>query len=92
MSADENAETRLKRLRMRAWRRGTKEMDLILGPFAEDRLGGLDPEALDRFEALLEENDQDLYAWVTGAAGAPGTHAPLLEEIGRHARGRLGPG
>lgn len=57
-------DTRIKRLRMRSWRRGTKEMDLILGPFADQRLAGLEAALLDRYEALLEENDQDLYAWI----------------------------
>ena len=92
MDAPDPAEARLKRLRLRAWRRGTKEMDLILGPFADARLAALAPETLDRFEALLEENDQDLYAWVTGQGAPPAALAGLLAEIGDHARGRLGPG
>lgn len=57
-------ETRIKRLRMRSWRRGMKEMDLILGPFADAHAAGLDAALLARYEALLEENDQDLYAWI----------------------------
>ena len=88
----ETPENRLRRLRLRAWRRGTKEMDLILGPWADAQLSGLAPEALDRFEALLEENDQDLYAWVTGQTATPGPHAALITEIGAHARTRFGQG
>lgn len=88
---DESPENRLRRLRLRSWRRGTKEMDLILGPWADARLAGLSPEALDRYEALLEENDQDLYAWVTGNTAPPAAHAALLSEIGAHARARFGP-
>ena len=57
-------ETRIKRLRMRSWRRGMKEMDLILGPFADAHAAGLDAGLLAQYEALLEENDQDLYAWI----------------------------
>ena len=87
MSAE--AEARLKRLRMRSWRRGTKEMDLILGPFADARLEGLEPEALGRFERLLDENDQDLYAWITGQGEPPPALAGLIAEIGAHARTRL---
>ena len=86
---EDPAAIRLKRLRLRAWRRGTKEMDLILGPFADARLAGLETAALDRFEALLDENDQDLYAWVTGQAAAPAALSPLIDEIGAHARARL---
>ena len=84
-------EARLKRLRMRSWRRGTKEMDLILGPFADERLAGLAPPALDAYEAILSENDQDLYRWVSGAEPMPAAHAPLLEEIAEAARRRHRP-
>lgn len=72
-------DTRIKRLRMRSWRRGTKEMDLILGPFADQRLAGLDAVLLDRYEALLEENDQDLYAWIL--ARTHGREAPIPEDL-----------
>lgn len=77
----ETAENRLRRLRMRSWRRGTKEMDLILGPYADARLGTLDGPALDRYEALLEENDQDLYLWVSRGEGVPDAHAAALGEV-----------
>ena len=86
-------EARLRRLRMRSWRRGTREMDLILGPFADARLQGMDAATLDRLEALLEENDQDLYPWVTarmrGESAGPAALGPLLDEIAAHAAGRL---
>ena len=77
---------RLKRMKMRSWRRGTKEMDLILGPFADARLEAMEDGALDLFDALLEENDQDIYPWITGAAAAPARFAALIAEIGAHAR------
>lgn len=87
-----NDDAPLRRLRMRAWRRGTKEMDLILGPYADARLADMDASARERFEALLQENDQDLYQWVTGARPAPGRFAELIAEIGAHARDRLAAG
>ena len=62
---------RLKRMGMRSWRRGTKEMDLILGPWADAHLAGLSPERLEEYEVLLAENDQDLMAWIFGQAGPP---------------------
>ena len=65
---DETPEHRLKRLRLRSWRRGIKEMDLILGAYSDARLAELDAGTLDRYEALLDENDQDLYKWVSGGA------------------------
>ncbi len=80
----ETTETRIKRLRIRSWRRGMKEMDLILGPFADACLAALGPQALDAFEALLAENDQDLLAWVTGAAAAPERHRAALNRVSAH--------
>lgn len=63
---DETPAHRLKRMKMRAWRRGMREMDLILGPFAEARLDQMPGDELDRFDALLNENDHDLLGWITG--------------------------
>ncbi|WP_298805213.1 succinate dehydrogenase assembly factor 2 [uncultured Lentibacter sp.] len=77
----ETRETRLKRLKMRSMRRGIKEMDLILMRFAEAHLGEMSDEALDLYENLLEENDQDLYQWVSGQTPAPQGLAGLIEEI-----------
>ena len=77
---------RLKRLKMRSWRRGTKEMDLILGNWADARLGPLDEARLDLYDSLLSESDTDLYQWVTGAAAAPGRFAALIGEIAAEAR------
>lgn len=74
---------RLKRLRLRSWRRGTKEMDLILGPYADAELDRMDGGALDAYEALLTENDQDLYAWVSGQAPVPESLAQPLTRIRR---------
>lgn len=86
----ETREARLKRMRMRSWRRGMKEMDLILGPFADERLEGLGEDDLRLYDALLEENDQELYLWVTGAQPGPEALSPLMTVIGDHARARLG--
>lgn len=81
----EPAEIRLRRLRMRSWRRGTKEMDLILGRFADRHLESLGPEALDAYEKLLEENDHDLYRWISamgsGRRPAPAEHHVTLGRI-----------
>lgn len=62
---------RLKRLRIRCWRRGTKEMDLLFGGFADGALTELSESDLDAFETLMEENDQDLYLWISGAQSVP---------------------
>ena len=62
---------RLGKLRFRAWRRGFREADLILGPFADRHLDRLTPVQLDEFEALLDQADHDLYAWIIGQTPAP---------------------
>ncbi|MCB2109895.1 MAG: succinate dehydrogenase assembly factor 2 [Defluviimonas sp.] len=85
----EPREARLKRMTMRSWRRGTKEMDLILGPFAVSELGAMAPDALDLYDTLLAENDQDLYPWITGTLPPPARFAALLAEISAFARNRL---
>ena len=86
-------EARLKRVTMRSWRRGTREMDLILGPFADAELAGLEADSLDAYELLLDENDQDLYPWITarlgGRTAGPQAHAAMLDRIAAHAQGRL---
>lgn len=78
---------RLKRLSMRAMRRGTKEMDIILGRYAKARLEYMPKAQLDLFEALLEENDHDLYQWVTGQTTPTPGFTLLIAEISSFARG-----
>ena len=77
----ETREIRIKRLRMRAWHRGIKEMDLILGGWADAHLADLDDATLDAFEAVLAEADHDLYSWVSGQAEPPTSLAPMLSRI-----------
>ena len=79
----ETPEDRLKRLRIRGWRRGTKEMDLLLGPYCDALAEGRAACDLDALEALMEENDQDLYQWVSGQAACPPVHLPMLAQIRR---------
>jgi antitoxin CptB len=71
MTAGEDIAIRRKRLRYRAWHRGTKEMDLILGPFADAHVETYDATALDRLEALLNEEDPPLLKWVMGQEEPP---------------------
>ncbi len=74
-------EHRIKRLAMRSMRRGTKEMDILLMRFADANLEKMSAEDLDLYDALLAENDQDLYQWVTGQAQGPEAYAALLKAI-----------
>ena len=76
---------RLKRLKMRSWRRGTKEMDMILGPYSDTELLALDEAQIELYDALLSENDHDLYQWVTGQMPTPDAYTTLLSGISKFA-------
>ena len=64
-------EARLKRLRFRAWHRGVREADLLIGGYFERWHAGWGDAEMDWFEALLEEQDVDIMAWALGTAAVP---------------------
>ena len=68
-------DARLKRLRFRAWHRGTREADLLIGGFFDRHHAGWDEAEIDWFEALLEEQDVDIMAWAIGTAAGAGALA-----------------
>ena len=90
-----SSENRRKRLLFRAQRRGFKEVDLIFGAYADAPSGGAGRGGLDQFEALLTAPDQEVYAWLRGAAPVPAEYdnpvfAGLKAMCGRKApAGRL---
>jgi antitoxin CptB len=67
-------EIRRKRLLFRSWHRGTRESDLILGRFADSHLAGFEDAQLDRYEALLDCSDADIFDWVSGRTTPPPEH------------------
>ena len=72
MDADQNiGDTRIKRLRYRAWHRGTREADLMIGGFFDAHHEGWSAAELDWFEALLEEQDVDIMGWAIGSLPCP---------------------
>ena len=75
-------ETRLKRLRFRAWHRGTKEADLMIGGFYDANHARWGDADMDWFEALLEEQDVDIMAWAMGTLPVPDRwQGPMLEML-----------
>lgn len=66
-----NRDTQLKRLRFRAWHRGTKEADLLIGGFCDRHASGFDDDGLLLLEMLLDEDDVDIMAWAIGTAPLP---------------------
>lgn len=59
-------QTRIKRLYFRSAHRGSKETDIILGPYAAGNLENMADSELDEFESFLAENDSDIWDWVAG--------------------------
>ena len=74
-------EHRIKRLVMRSMRRGIKEMDIILSAYATENLVKMDEATITLYDRLLDENDQDLYQWVTGQVAAPERFRQMIAEI-----------
>lgn len=72
--SDAPLDPRRKKILFRAWHRGMREMDLIMGRFAEAKLAALSEAELDLFEALIEVPDRDLLAWITGREPAPANY------------------
>ena len=64
-------DTRLKKIRLRAWRRGFREADLLLGPFADYYCPRFSDAQLDALEALMDETDHDIYEWFLGREPTP---------------------
>lgn len=79
-----DAEIRLKRLKIRSWRRGTKEMDLLFGQYADAYLDQMTNTELDEFEALLAEEDPIISTWITGVEAPPARHSELVEKLTKH--------
>jgi antitoxin CptB len=74
-------EHREKRLRLRSWRRGIRECDLLLGAYADARAAAMTDADLALFEALLDENDQEVYVWLSRATGVPDAYAGLVARV-----------
>ena len=73
---------RRRRILYRCWHRGIREMDLVLGQFAEENISFLTTEQLDELEAIMAEEDQDLVRMVTGADPVPERlQSPLFTKI-----------
>jgi antitoxin CptB len=71
---------RRKRLLFRCWHRGTREMDLILGRFADKEIASLTDSEMTELERLIDVPDPDLYAALTGEKELPSAYAGALFE------------
>lgn len=69
--SSDGLEPRRKKALYNAWHRGTKEMDILLGEFADARIADLSEADLTDLETLMEEQDRDLFSWVLGSEPVP---------------------
>ncbi len=67
-------DARRRRLLFRAWHRGTREMDLLMGRFCDAELGGLPEIELGDLEQLMEAQDRDVFSWLSGELAVPGNY------------------
>jgi antitoxin CptB len=82
MEPDLDRDARLKRLRFRAWHRGTREADLLIGGYFDACAAEWDEADMTWFEALLEEQDVDVMAWAIGTAVPPERfEGPLMRRL-----------
>ena len=82
--------SRVQRLKYRAWRRGMRECDLVLGGFADARLQDMTAPEIDAFEHLMDAPDDLLWTWILGSAEPDPEYAgPMLEAVRAHARETL---
>lgn len=75
-------ETRLKRLSFRAWHRGTKEADLLIGGYFDTYSAGWNDEQIAWFETLIDEEDVEIMAWAIGTLAVPERYqGPMMMEM-----------
>jgi len=80
--SSEGLSERRRRLLFRCWHRGIREMDLILGRFADAHIATLPDSDLDELERLLDVPDQEIYGWVNGERHIPASFAtPLFASL-----------
>ena len=78
----EGLDVRRRRILFRAWHRGTREMDLLMGGFANAELKGLPDAELDDLELLMEAPDRDVFSWLTGELVLPGNYdTPVFRRL-----------
>lgn len=70
-SPPSESDIRRRRIRIRAWWRGLRELDILMGGFVDARVEQLDDAELAELEELLELPDADLLSWLAGGASPP---------------------
>ena len=80
--SDLDLDARRRRAKVRAWRRGMREMDLVMGGFADAHLADLAEPELAEFERLLDASDRDVFSWISGELPLPAGHdGPVFRRL-----------
>ncbi len=74
-------DARRRRIRFRAWHRGTREMDMVLGPYVDAELDALDAETVGELERLMALPDRDLFTWFSTGDVPPEQDTPIFRRI-----------
>lgn len=82
MTSEKTLDARRRRLLFRAWHRGTREMDLMMGRFCDTELAALPDRDVDDLERLMEAPDRDVFSWLSGELAVPADYdVPVLHKI-----------
>lgn len=82
LRSSSDLDIRRRKALFRSWHRGIREMDLVLGRFADAEIGNLSDAELDEYEQLMEVPDRDLFQWLTGEVATPENYAtPVFARI-----------
>lgn len=81
LSGGLSLDARRRRIRFRAWHRGTREMDMVLGPFVDAELEKLDEETVGALERLMALPDRDLFTWFSTGEVPPDNDTPIFRRI-----------
>jgi antitoxin CptB len=80
--SSDDLDVRRRKALFRSWHRGTREMDLVLGRFADAAIADLNDGEMDDYELLMEAPDRDIFKWLTGESETPGNYdTPVFRKI-----------
>lgn len=82
MRSSGELDVRRRKILFRSWHRGMREMDLIMGRFADAAVDAMTDDELAAFEQLIEMPDRELLAWISGEAGVPARYdTPVFRRL-----------
>jgi len=89
--SSDGLDERRRRILFRCWHRGMREMDLVMGSFADAAIDKLTDAELSQLERLMQAPDPELYRWIAGEAEPPPHHDCPVFHLLREFHQRRGP-